>query len=177
MIIEFNNITQTGFSPLALVTALVIMIGWFVNNWMVNQRRLREEVFESLKIVRIEIDNICSLSVDFHCSTSQDPILKVKIPLQIHKLAMLLNALSVITDQDTSVNLVNIRRSITLENFDNPGSFLQQERSSNFIQEIISNCYVLESHLYDRFYNHYHHRSFLDDLTKVKDYIVNIFKT
>ena len=127
-----------------VATLCFVLIGWFITHLFSEARERRKELRTNIDKLHDAIYKIEKDGVSFHCATEFSEDLNDDVILQM---AIIERKLSrIIKSSDLAGNIIRLRRSITLENFDKTG-FTRQPRRSNIVYSISSACQDIEDEL------------------------------
>lgn len=121
-----------------LVTWILVVVGWYFVNRKNNERETRKELRNALDEFHVFLDQIETQAVEYHTSASQDTVLATALKRDLHRrLPARINRLESrgLNTVDLGRPVVELRKAITLENFDSH-SFAQRQMADSIITRI-----------------------------------------
>src|SRR4051794_25377630 len=115
-----------------LVTWLLVVIGWYFVNRTNNQRETRKELRSAIDEFQMFLDQIETNAVRYHTSDTADVEVAMTLKRDLHRrLPARINRLEArgLEIKDLGKTVVELRKAVTLENFD----------SHKFIKQQVSN--------------------------------------
>lgn len=99
------------------ITWLTVICGWFIVNRQNNHRELRKETRSTVEELKERLEKLEQTAITFH-SSEFDSSKSKDIVREIKRVSQIISRLKVLSDEDLSEATKNLRRSITLKNFD-----------------------------------------------------------
>lgn len=143
-------------SWLTAVPWIIAAAGWVVAH-LLNEARERRKEFRALldkiydRLSKLERD-----AREFHMATAFMPRNSLDITSQIDAVERILHRIPVLQVDDLTSELIALRRSITLENFDS-STFVTQGETSEVLAEISDSVATLEERIEAQYENLYPH--------------------
>lgn len=135
-----------------LVTWALVIAGWWYVNSQTNLRENRKEIRDFIADIFKSVTEIRDAAIKYHTAEAQDKAVASDLRFKLKMLGIRYTALKkygVVHDVD---GVKDLRRSITLHNFDD-GGFAQQEHASLFIISIEAAATELTDGLEQHFLN------------------------
>lgn len=144
-----------------VVTWILVIAGWLIVNYQQNERETRKDIRAKLDSLCKKLEQIESNAYFYHTST-RDMQLGLQIRRSIQRLWPEIERLDLISTDTLNRLVVDIRRSITLENFDSRDHTVLGS-DHDILAKIASGIGNLESLLEKNYSKRYfnRHRSFI----------------
>lgn len=125
---EFQSIAQ-------VVTWVLVIIGWLIVNWQHNKRIRRNETRERLDQVSESLLKLEQMAIEYHTAKKRDDKLACSIRAAMERIDRAIYRLGLANAADFNPKIIDLRRAITLQNFDSR-KYERKNPSSEFIDRI-----------------------------------------
>lgn len=100
-----------------IITWAIVVYGWFIVNRQNNRRELRKETRATVDMLKERLEKLEEIAISFHCSEF-DLSKSTEIVREIQRIYQIISRLELLSDEELSKVTKDLRRSITLKNFD-----------------------------------------------------------
>jgi len=136
------------------VTWILVIGGWLIVNYQQNQRETRKEIHHDLTLTLDRVETIEKLSIEYHTNVHNEDIAR-SVKLHLQRLWSECDSLSILGSDSLSNLLCELRKSITLKNFD-ARDHAKLSKDDELIAEISSRIVSLENALKRGYKEKYH---------------------
>lgn len=122
------------------ITWVVIIFGWFIVNWQNNKRETRKEIRNQIDLFTQKLKSLEEDSILYHKNSRHDAELSKSIKRDLEYLIKLSRRLKLLDNIILNRQIIELRKSITFSNFDNPTKHQPQVESSSLLGGIYVSC-------------------------------------
>lgn len=144
----------------------LVVIGWVVSHRSANSRERRKEIRNALDRLNSACGQLRADAIEYHTSDSHSDQVARKVKSGITQLSTILPYCRMLGNEKEIAELVSdIRKEITLKNFDNKSNFKKADTSHPRLNKINGQIDLLVARLEKAFSEKFHSR-FFDRLRK-----------
>lgn len=114
---------------------ITLILGWFVIDRHNNRRELRKEKRTVIDRLLVELETVENIAVNYHTSSHHQTEIARDIKVRLNRIAKLIKRESLLTPKVFNHRMVEVRRTITIRNFDTP-DFISQPQESDILAAI-----------------------------------------
>jgi len=121
-------------------TWLIIILGWFIVNYLHNKRELRRESRAQLDAFNTSLSSVERKAIEYHLKLEHDEILARELKRQLDEIRKLSIRLGLVDTKAHNLLIIKLRKSITFDNFDNCTNHKQENENGELIAGIYDSC-------------------------------------
>ncbi len=126
--VDFQGIAQ-------IITWVLVIIGWLIVNSQHNKRISRKETRDRLDQMGESLLKLEQVAIEYHTAKKRNDKLACSIRTAIERVSRAINRLGLATTAELNPKIIDLRRAITLQNFDSR-KYERKDPSGEFIDRI-----------------------------------------